>query len=95
MTASPYIRIPRGALPPCTYPSGERAPNGRPLPCRTPALYGFRVEGWPPGRKAPVCAAHAITVRTLRRVESIWLVTQPMPRRVHSPPSVRPPTFRA
>lgn len=56
-------------IPPCTFPVGvERAR------CGVPALYGFRLDGWPDRQRAAVCPAHAIATRTLHPVAVMWSI---------------------
>lgn len=80
-----YLFRDTGQLPPCTWPvsrvddrSGKRIGPWR---CDVPALYAFRLRGWPAGRKAPVCAAHAGELRRSDRhpLSAIWLSTQRPP----------------
>jgi len=80
-------------LPPCTWPAPDRRP------CGFPSLYGFRLTGWPPARKAAICALHA---RMLRGghwdTEKVWLAARlpPVQNRRRGPVrSVHPGSARA
>lgn len=55
-------------MPDCTFPL---EPGVR---CGADALYGFRLTGWPPARKAAVCPAHAIATRTFHPVALMWSI---------------------